>query len=537
MPAARLAAPRHARGVEWRPGKQVGARSVGVLLLVLPALAAEPRPNVLMIAVDDMRDWVGHLGGYGGKVHTPHLDRLAREGVAFKNAHCPSPVCNPSRAAVMTGRMPSQTGIYDNSQWLAPNRSDLVTLPAFFRSQGYTAAGAGKIFHHTAGSNPPVQWDAYHHLYFEESAWMRGSKLNYPWSPPARPPPGFPFSRVTTLGGEFDWGTLPIRAEDYDDARTVDATIEFLQREQAKPFFFACGIFRPHLPWYAPKHCFDLYPLEEVVLPPVKADDLVDVPEIGRKWASAQGEDGVKIAAAGATKRAVQAYLAAISFADEQVGRVLAALDRSPHAARTIVVLWSDHGWHLGEKGHWHKSTLWENGTRVPFVIKVPGSAAAGRACARPVSLVDLFPTLARLCGLTAPAGLSGEDLSPLLRDPTAPRVRPAVIEYLEGNAAVRSERFRLIRYRDGTEELYDHENDRHEWHNVATEARHAGVKAELSRWLPKQWAAPVAGKDAFVFDADEYSWRAKATGLVISGRGPAAAMPQRPAARDKAAR
>jgi arylsulfatase A-like enzyme len=211
------------------------------------------------------------------------------------------------------------------------------------------------------------------------------------------------------------------------------------------------------------------------------------------------------------------------------VGRVLSALARSPHAGRTIVVLWSDHGWHLGEKGHRHKSTLWENATRVPFVIRAPGVTTAGQPCARPVSLVDLFPTLVQLCGLREPGNLSGLDLTPLLRDPTATWERPAVTEFLEGNAAVRSERFRLIRYRDGTEELYDHASDHHEWENLATDPRHAATREELGRWLPKRWAAPLPGKDAFTFDPDEYSWRAKASGLVISARGPSAAMPKRP--------
>jgi choline-sulfatase len=507
-------------------------RVAGFACLLASAVvsAAEPRPNILMIAVDDMRDWVGHLGGYGGKVHTPNIDRLASEGVAFTNAHCASPVCNPSRAAVMTGRMPSQTGVYDNSQWLAAARPDIMTLPAFLRSQGYTAAGAGKIFHHTAGSNPPLQWDAYHHLYFLKSTWMRGSKLNYPWSPVTKPPAGYPYSRVPALKDEFDWGTLPIADADYDDARTVDAAIAFLQREQAKPFLFACGIYRPHLPWYAPKEFFDLYPPEAIVLPPVKEDDLSDVPEIGRRWAKAGSEDGTKIAAAGATRRAIQAYLASISCADAQVGRVLSALARSPHAARTIVVLWSDHGWHFGEKGHWHKSTLWENATRVPFVVKAPGVTPAGRVSARPVNLIDVFPTLAALCGLEMPTGLSGADLTPLLRDPSAAWDRPSVTEYQEGNASVRSERYRLIRYRDGAEELYDHANDRHEWTNLASDPRHAAAKAELSRWLPTRWALPLPGKGAFTFDPDDYSWRAKSTGLTISARGPEAAMPKRQA-------
>lgn len=481
------------------------------------AAAERPRPNILFLAVDDMNDWPAYLGGYPGKVHTPHLDALAGRGVAFTNAHCASPVCNPSRTALLTGRMPSTTGIYNNSQWWRPNHPDLVTLPDYFKRSGYRVAGAGKIHHHTAGSNPPYQWDHYEPLLFRDDPWFRDDKLNYPWSKAAPEPPGFPFSEVTGMKTESDWGALPLAEGEYDDARTADYAIEYLkQAATGKPFFLACGLFRPHLPWYVPQRYFDLYPLEQIHIPEIPADDLDDIPEAGRRMAARTSEIMPIIKAAGAWPRAIQAYLASISFADAQVGRVLEALARSPHAASTIVVLWSDHGYHVGEKNHWNKSTLWERATRVPFIVVAPGVTPAGQRSTRPVNLIDFYPTLVSLAGLPAPAGLDGRDLTPLLRDPAATWERPSVTEFEEGNAAVRSEHFRYIRYQDGGEELYDHRTDHNEWRNLANDPTYAAIKAEHARWLPKAWARSVPGKKAFAFDPDTYSWKERATGRTI---------------------
>lgn len=480
--------------------------SSALALAALPA-AAE-RPNVLFLAVDDMKDWVNCLGGYEGKVLTPNIDRLADRGILFTNAHCPSPKCAPSRSAILTGFRPSTTGLYDNGHWWQPNYPNIVTIPAHFRSQGYRVAGAGKIFHHTAGNHPTDQWDDFQKLLFRDDPWFRGVKLNYPWSKHEPPPDGFPFSEVKGLGHENDWGSLGYDELDYDDSRTASYVVEFLEQHQGAPFFLAGGLFRPHLPWYVPEKYFDLYPLDDVVIPDAPEDDLDDLPAAAKSFAKARRGDFHKIQEAGKWKEAIQAYLASITYADAQLGRILDALDAREDAQNTIVVLWSDHGWHLGEKQHWHKSTLWEEATRVPFIVAGPG-VARGR-CSRPVNLLDLFPTLNDLCELPAIDEHDGVSLVSLLRDPAATWDRPSVIEYLPGNVAVRSERFRFIRYRDGSEEFYDLENDPKEWKNLADEPEFTAKKAELARQATSNWAKSAKTKSAFVFDPENFTWREK---------------------------
>ena len=492
------------------------------LFLSLLALAAlgcvrveSAKPNILFLAVDDMKDWVGCLGGYEGKVHTPNIDRLAKRGVLFSNAHCPSPKCAPSRAAIMTGLRSSTTGLYDNQHWWYPNFSSAVTLPVHFRNYGYRVAGAGKIFHHTAGNNPPKQWDEFERLSFRDDPWFRGSKLNYPWSKHMSNPEGYPFSGVKGLGHENDWGVLPIADKDLDDVRSADYSIRFLSQEQSQPFFLACGLFRPHLPWYVPKRFFDLYPLDQVVVPVNPGHDLDDVPTAGKAFAKVRWRDLEAIQKAGAKRRAVQAYLASISFADEQLGRVLDALDASSYQHNTIVVLWSDHGWHLGEKQHWHKSTLWEESTRVPLIICVPGGHPG--ECKQPASLIDLYPTLTELCDVATNRKLDGVSLVAQLNNPQAKR-KPVVVEFRKGNAAVRSEHWRFIRYADGSEELYDHRQDPKEWVNLQGVARHQSVKKRLAKSLPKRWAEPALAKKAFVFDPEKFTWVNRKTGKKFWG-------------------
>jgi arylsulfatase A-like enzyme len=415
-------------------------------------VADSSRPNVLFIAVDDMRDWTASLGGYGGEAHTPHLEQLASRGVEFTNAHTASPVCCPSRAAIMTGLLPSTSGIYNNGQWWRPHMPECVTVPMHFKAAGYAVAGAGKIFHHTAGNNPPDQWDEYQRLVFRDDPWYRGNTLNYPWSTVGSPPAGHPLSGVPGLPHENDWGVLPGKPEmDYDDARSVDFAVRYLQRSHETPFFLACGIFRPHLPWYVPRDYFDLYPLDKIRLPQVLRNDLDDIPAEGRQLSQARRGDFEKIQEANKWKQAVQAYLASISFADAQVGRLLEALHRTAFWENTIIVFWSDHGWHLGDKNHWHKMTLWEEATRVPLIIVAPGVAPAGGRCDRPVGLIDIYPTLIDLCGLKDKPELDGQSLTPLLRQPNATWSRPAITQYKRGQCAVRSQRWRYIRYSDGS--------------------------------------------------------------------------------------
>ncbi len=492
-----------------------------VWLLFTPGFAdsviAEQKSNVLFLAVDDMKDWVNCLGGYEGTVHTPHIDRLAKRGMLFINAHCASPKCAPSRAAIMTGLRPSTTGLYDNGHWWLPNLPSVVTIPAHFRNHGFRVVGAGKIFHHTAGNHPPNQWDDFFRLTFREDPWFRSVKLNYPWSKHEPYPKGFPFSGVKGLGHENDWGSLGIPDEEYDDALTTDYAVRFLKKKQDKPFFLACGLFRPHLPWYAPRKYFDLYSLDDIVLPNVREDDLDDLPPVGLKFAKARRSDLETIKSTGKWKHAVRAYLASITCADARLGRVLDALDKSPHAKNTIIVLWSDHGWHLGEKQHWHKSTLWEEATRVPLVISAPGHQPG--VCDRPVSLLGLYPTLNELAGLKTIEPHDGVSLTPLLRNPKTEWKRPAVIEFKRGNAAVRSEHYRYIRYGDCGEELYDHKTDPHEWNNLASSEEHQAIKQELAAWIAKEWAESAPTKGAFRFDPHAFTWTHKKTGKVTHGK------------------
>jgi arylsulfatase A-like enzyme len=465
------------------------------------------RPNVLMVSVDDMNDWVGCLRGYPG-VSTPNIDRLAARGALFADAHCSSPLCNPSRTALLTGWAAWRTGIYDNDTYWRPNLPDAVTLPMYFRRNGYHAAGAGKVFHHVAGFNPPDQWDDFQLQVFDDP-WYRRDEW-YPWNKKVPNPPGHPFNGLRDFQGEFDWGVVPGRAEsEYGDMRAVEYGQKFLAREHAKPFLLAIGLWHPHIPMFAPQSYFDLYPADKVRIPEGPADDLDDLPAVGRELAAFRRVEHERIVREGKWRGAVQAYLAAISFADRMVGQVLDALDAGPHARDTVVVLWSDNGWHLGEKQHWHKSTLWQRSTHVPMVVAGPGVRAAGRARRQPVSLLDLFPTLVELCGLPRRGDLDGTSLVPLLRD-AGRRWKPTVSTYLPNNHAVIDEKWRYIRYRDGGEELYDRVGDPNEHRNLAGEARLGAVKARLAAYLPKSSAAPKPNRDAFDFDFKAHSYRRK---------------------------
>jgi len=468
---------------------------------------ASRRPNVLFVAVDDMRDWTAGLRGYRGTVHTPTQDRLARRGVLFTNAHCPSPVCNPSRTAILLGLRPSTTGIYNNGQWWRPAFPEIVTLPMHFKGHGYHVGGAGKIFHHTAGFNPPDQWHEYFQQVFD-NPWELKDRLNYPWIPPTPVPAGYPFNGLGGEAHEFDWGPLDKPEAEFGDAKAAQWAIDYLKRSHDRPFFLALGIYRPHLPLYAPRKYFDMYPLDSIRLPEVCEDDLSDVPPEGRALARQRWDQYQLVLRAGKMKEFARAYLASITFADAQVGRVLDALESSPYARNTIVVFWSDHGWHLGEKQHIQKFTLWEESARVPFIVAAHGVTKPGTQCSRPVGLIDIYPTLIELCALSAKPELDGQSLVPLLKDPRREWTRPVLTTYNRGQHAVRSERWRYIRYSDGSEELYDHLKDPNEWTNLAGRAELDRVKREHRRWLPKEDAEPRPTKAAYDFDPAAYSWK-----------------------------
>jgi arylsulfatase A-like enzyme len=435
--------------------------------------------DVLFIAVDDLNDWVGYLGGHP-QTSTPNIDRLAARGMAFMNAHTPAALCNPARTALLTGLRPSTTGIYGNApDWRTVDRfGGIATLPRFFRDHGYRTFGAGKIFHaHTfgpagfAGNNDTTAWHAFYPALDRQ--------LPDEVAPPTRPANGNPIDR------NFDWGAVVVDDRAMGDGQDVAWIERQLLADPGGPRFVAAGIYRPHLPWYVPQAYFDMHPLDEVELPVVTDGDLDDVPEIARSGTFNSVELFEWTVAEHRWREGVQAYLASVSFADAMVGRLLDALDRSGRADRTIVVLWGDHGFHLGEKGRWRKSTLWEESTHVPFIVVVPGVTTPGSRTAAPVSLMDIYPTLAELADLDVPAHVEGLSLVPLLEDPALSWEHPVLSTYGYRNHAVRSSRYRYIRYRDGSEELYDHAADPHEWRNLANDPNLASVKAELARSLP----------------------------------------------------
>jgi arylsulfatase A-like enzyme len=419
------------------------------------------KPNVLFIAVDDLNHWVRHLGR-NEQVMTPNIDRLAKRGVTFTRAYCAAPVCNPSRAALMSGLRPSTTGVYDNGADWRPRVPESLTLPTHFRQHGYYVAGAGKIYH--GGFDRRSEWDDYMQR--------------------AGGDPRLPQGANDGVGG-IKFAPLDCRDEDMADYRITSWVIDQLNRKHDKPFFLACGLHKPHMPWNVPRKYYEMYPLDKIKLPPHKEDDLNDVPPEGVRMARPEG-DHAAILKSGRWKEAVQGYLAAITFADAQIGRLLDALDKSPYKDNTIIVLWGDHGWHLGEKFHWRKFALWEEATRAPFVWVAPGVTKAGGTCNRTVDFMSIYPTLAELCGLPIPQHVEGVSIKTLLANPSAAWDKPALTTYGFNNHAVRTEQWRYIRYNGGGEELYDETQDPLEWTNLAGKPELAGIKAELAKYLPK---------------------------------------------------
>jgi arylsulfatase A-like enzyme len=470
----------------WIAGAMVAA--------VAPCSQAAPaagHPNILFIAIDDLNDWVGAFGGHP-QVKTPHIDRLASRGTAFLNAHCQAPLCNPSRSSLLTGLRPSTTGIYGLAPGIraVPELRERVTMPQHFKRSGYFTATFGKVFHD--GSIVPRD---------------RTNEFDVWGIAPGIPMPPTKFVQTPSPMAAVDWGVFPDRDEDQGDWKIADAAIAQLKAApKDKPFFVAAGFRLPHVPCFASQKWFDLYPEATLRLPPVLDNDREDVPffswylhwrlpEPRFSWLKQHGQ----------WKPLVRAYLASTSFMDSQVGRLLEGLEASGRSADTLVVLWSDHGWHFGEKGITGKNSLWERSTRVPLVFAGPG-VAKGR-CTRPAELLDLFPTLIELCGLPARNDLEGHSLMPQLKDASAPREWPAITTHNPGNHSVRSEQWRYIRYADGSEELYDLRNDPNEWANLAKQPQHAATLREHVRWLPKQDHAPVPGSAQRILVKQEGKW------------------------------
>jgi iduronate 2-sulfatase len=459
--------------------------------------------NVLFIIADDMRP---ELGAYGNRIiKTPNIDKLASWGVLFDAAYAQFPLCNPSRTSMLTGRYPTQTGVLDNNTWLGAAHPDFVTLPKYFKQQGYVTLRLGKVFH----AGPGWGWD-------DAEAWSVAGIPQRPKQPatvggantrnvPADGNPSTESGSAKRGDSGTDPATPPVTAaplsreqfndrivvlegngENHEDYRSATRAIELLEEYKDRPFFLAVGFILPHSPPTAPRKMFEMYDSAKMPLPA----DFAPRPQAPAGFPTLSidstnsdlfiGRDASEQDA----REMIRAYYAAITFTDFNVGRVLDALKRLKLRKRTIIVFWSDHGYHLGEKGKWSKAdSLFEVGTRVPLLIVLPGAKGNGQASPRVVESVDLYPTLTDLCGLPLPVGLVGQSLAPLLNNPKAKWNHPAYTVTTFGKA-VRTERWRYAEYKGGSAMLFDHSFDPHELINLANDPAHAETVAKMKRLL-----------------------------------------------------
>jgi arylsulfatase A-like enzyme len=437
------------------------------------------KPNILLIISDDLNDWIGPMkGNPQGK--TPNLDKLAARGMTFRNNQCAAPLCNPSRAAFLSGLRPSTTGIYDNQQTWMPHIAKGLCINDYIRTAGYRSLGTGKIFHYK--NYRPEEWDQ---VFYPSDDTLPNHRAK-------RKPGQFGYREFTE--GEPEGPFQEKRAEqELVDAQSVAWCRERFEDTTA-PFFMVCGIHRPHTPWDVPKKYFDQYPLESIQLPEVLPGDLDDVPEAAKALVRPeQGESKHgRITRMGHWKDRVRAYLASVSYMDARVGELLDALAKSPHHDNTIIVFVSDHGWHLGEKEHWGKVTLWNESARTPMIWSVPGLTPPGSYCDKGVDMMSIYPTLCELAGVATPKHVEGVSIKPLLKDPKAKWDTPGLSTMFKGNHTLVTEDWRYIRYADGTEELYDERKDPNEWENVAARPENAELIKKLATFLPKKNADPV---------------------------------------------
>lgn len=430
------------------------------------------KPNILFIAIDDMNDWTGFLGGHPDAI-TPNLDKLAKKGISFTNAHCPAPACSPSRNALLYGIEPFNSGSYPFYELgIHDELADkYISLPHFLKESGYSTYGAGKIHH--GSFNDEREWTEY----FKSKPIKKQFKEGL----------GYHHGK----GGKMSFRATLNPDDEHIDHQVASYGIDILKEKHQKPFFLAVGIVKPHLPFDAPVRFFDALP-DEVDSPEILKNDLDDIPKVGREMK----KSGSLYDRENKWNEVRRAYLACISWADYNIGRVLDELEKSPYADNTIIVLWSDHGYHLGEKMSFKKFTLWEEATRVPFIIYDPRTKMKNKQdCSQPVSLIDIYKTLGELVDLKIPEYVNGTSLVPLLREPEKHTGEPAITTWGRGNYAVRSNNWRYIRYFDGSEELYSHENDKNEWYNLANKPEYDKRKAKLAKYLPKH-EAPIIKKD-----------------------------------------
>ncbi|MDA0347746.1 MAG: sulfatase [Verrucomicrobia bacterium] len=439
-----------------------------------PPVVSLSNPNILFVAIDDFNDWgPTQLDGAPFEVDTPNFDALADRGILFTNAHCNAPSCNPSRTSIMSGLHPASTGVYANGHdWLANERfDDILLLPEYFQQHGYTTLGGGKIYHANQGSD------------FNRKGLIspRGWKDFFPSFEEQLPVPSMPDIKPNRGEGNFNWGGTGKPLKDMGDHKVVNWAIDQLETPQDKPLFLAVGIYRPHMPWFVPDEFYDHY--EDVNITP--ATNPVgwkkNIPEsLANRWDRHKDYVGKPGPSRG--------YAACVTYADFELGRLLRGLEASPLADNTIVVIWSDHGWHLGEKDHFSKFTLWEESTRVPLLILKPG--ANKQEVDTAVSLLDVYPTLIELAGLPANKENDGQSLLPIIESETDLN-RAILTSDNEHYHAVRDGRYRYLKS-DNAEALFDHFNDPREFNNIANQPGSAAIIKRLSKSLPSNPAASM---------------------------------------------
>ncbi len=439
--------------------------AVSLCSALVSSLPAEP-VNILFIAIDDLGN---------DATHTPHIDRLAASGVRFDRAYNQIPLCNPSRASVLTGRRPDATQVYDLDRHFREALPDVVTLPQLFRHNGWFTARVGKIYHYdvpngigTDGLDDKPSWQL---VVNPQGRDVTDEKLI------TNPTP------QKSVSAALSWLAAEGTDEEQTDGMIATEAIQLLEKHRDEPFFLGVGFFRPHTPFVAPKKYFDLHPLDSIHLPEAPADDRSDIPAAAFAHNNPTPHYGLDELTC---RQALQAYRASVSFVDAQIGRVLDALDRLQLTDHTLVVLWSDHGYHLGEHlGIWQKRTLFEESARAPLIIRAPGAKGNGQACQGIVEFVDIYPTLTDLASLTPPTTLDGRTLRPLLNDPAQKWDHPAITQILRPaddristqvmGRTIRTERWRYTEWNAGANgrELYDHEKDPHEFQNLALKPNH----------------------------------------------------------------
>jgi uncharacterized sulfatase len=484
-------------------------RSIRVVLLALflvlsslahaQAQSDKPKYNVLFIAVDDMNV---DLACYGNQiVHSPNIDRLATRGVRFDRAYCQYPLCSPSRSSLMTGLRPDTTRVFDLQYHFRQGLPDVVTLPQMFMNNGYYVARVGKMYHYgnpgdigTNSLDDKASWQERYNPAGRDKTALEPDIMNY------TPKRGLGAAMAYLADKDGD-------DPQHTDGKVATQTIELLEKHKDKPFFIGCGFYKPHCPWITPKKYFDQYSMEQMVLPKISDKTPSLYPEPALSSTKPWPYFGVTPDQARECKLA---YFAAISFVDAQIGRVLDAVDRLGLADNTIIVFWSDHGYHLGEHGLWFKLSCFEESARVPVIIAVPGMTNAGKTSTRNVELVDLYPTLADLASLAPPKNLEGVSLRPLLDQPDAKWDRPAYTQVQRGGGksqleggfpghSVRTEKWRYTEWDFGAKgsELYDEAADPHELTNLASDAKHADVVKEMKALLKQMHPKPVQGGKA----------------------------------------